>query len=42
MKFSLLDGQGNNLSDKFIIVNSSNNVTIERDKIIFLINRNSD
>ena len=34
MKFSLLDGYGNNLSDKFIIVDHSNNMTIERDKII--------
>ena len=34
MKFSLTDGKGNNLSDKFIIVDNPNNVTIERDKII--------
>ena len=34
MKFSLLDGYGNNLNDKFIIVDHLNNMTIERDKII--------
>ena len=34
MQFSLVDGYGRNLSDKFIIVDHLTNVTIERDKTI--------
>ena len=34
MKFSILDAYGKNLNDKFIIVDMSNNITIERDKLI--------
>ena len=34
MKFSLFDNKGKNLSDEFIIIDSANNIYIERDKII--------
>ena len=35
MGFSLVDENGNNLSDKFILVEDLNNTPIQRDKVIF-------